>query len=128
MREIKFRAWDKEKQRMCRVINISPNDDGTAAVVTLFANGIEASIVGENYPRRFELMQYTGLKDKNGEEIYEGDIVKFHDTDPRWSIRQVVWIDGAGFGLEPRSAFDLFTKEDQIEVIGNIYENADLLE
>jgi len=74
------------------------------------------------------LMQYTGLKDKNGVEIYEGDILSLGDTA---SIAQVVW-DDFKFKLKwvnPIGASDkIYAWKDDLEVIGNIYEKPELLE
>ena len=128
MRELKFRAWDKLKKRICRVISISPNDDGTCAVQTLFASFMEASIVGDNYPVRFELMQFTGLKDKNGTEIYEGDILECTDCDGT-SIGLVRY-SGASFSILLKSDFvwELNLADSTYKKIGNIYENPELLE
>lgn len=74
------------------------------------------------------LMQYTGLKDKNGVEIYEGDILWLGDAG---SIVQILWSD---FKLRlkwvnPMGASDnIYAWKDDLEVIGNIYENPELLE
>lgn len=74
MREIKFRAWDKADKVMCHVhtIHFFGEDDLVK---------VELSPVGEKdtwlrFPAQIEIMQFTGLKDYNGKEIYEGDIVK----------------------------------------------------
>lgn len=74
------------------------------------------------------LMQYTGIKDKNGVEIYEGDILWLGDAA---SIVQIVWVE---FKLRlkwvnPMGASDnIYAWKDDLEVIGNIYENPELLE
>ena len=75
-------------------------------------------------------LQYTGLKDKNGVEIYEGDVVRLgemHRTKDESNIGQIIWtkyqyaMDGDGFSL-------LLCNTKDVEVIGNIYENKELLE
>lgn len=123
----KFRAWVKAEKRMIKVCEI-----GYAADKIHF-------IRDENYSfylvDEIELMQSTGLKDKNGKEVYENDIIK----DSEDFIAQVVYNEEyVGFGLNYNTAnlidsFDVTFEElkneyqNTFEIIGNIYENKDLL-
>ena len=106
----KFRAWDKENKEMVEVELLGKE-------VLLYKDGEWENI--EN----FEVMQYTGLKDENGREIYEGDIAR-HAT---WGdIYEVIFEDGGFYVL---SSYDFQTiNEYPLEVIGNVYENPELLE
>ena len=122
MREIKFRIWNSYPKQM--------NDWGS--VKGKFNLNIFESDLAE-----YHVMQYTGLKDKNGKEIYEGDIVFINRGDSLRSINQeVIFNPFVGFctfrelkGFEEFQHLDLgYFGEDRIEVIGNIYENPDLLE
>ena len=109
MREIKFRAWHKDGEMFYKV---------------------PLNSVGQHarYGEDATLMQYTGLHDKNGKEIYEGDIVNIL---PNYVLPDgvVVWDeDFAGFVVKhPR--YEDFCELDCIHnVVTNIYENPDLLE
>ena len=128
MREIKFRAWDKEKKKMLFGAECGfmfEVEDG--AVEYDFCDIL-------NGPR-FEVMQYTGIEDKKGVEICEGDIIKVETIAMgRWEegkeIYEIKWIRGGfsrcyGEGNLPLWWLDEDTE--RLEVIGNIYENPELL-
>ena len=127
-REIKFRCWDKYNKEMLDVEDLHW-DDCTR----------EFSIRTTMYSDYFDiedmiLMQYTGLKDKNGKEIYEGDIIKVIYKD-EIEIYSVIYDESfCCFRMVtvkdfPNDNFLDFADEerDLYEVIGNIYENTELL-
>jgi len=132
-RVLKFRAWDKVNEKMVDVIDFACM----------------------NHPDKYEVMQFTGLKDKNGKEIYEGDILLIPDTyinqitedggptEDEPHLSEVIFWESA-FGAKIResgvvfnSGFVSFTHmgeeislmngKSEIEIIGNIYENPDLI-
>ncbi len=117
-REIKFRAWDIVTMKM-------------ATGVVIHENGMAFTNDGQG--DEVILMQYTGLKDKNGKEIYEGDVVELHGT-----RRLEVHFFGGAFGWTGMMGVDDFIpfSRDRIrlekllswtQVIGNIHENPELL-
>ena len=124
MREIKFRAWDRFKQRWS---NYKINDG------TVYFMDKNTGIWYGSYNKRykdFNLMQYTGLKDKNNKEIYEGDIVKLRANH---GIGVVKYYDEWGafiveyIKLRPLAVLGMNYYKEDIEVLGNIYENPELL-
>ena len=124
MREIKFRAWDGDCKKMHSAKPLAITFYN--GLVSLQAFSCEPDIPRDINDHRslnitsLTLMQYTGLKDKNGVEIYEGDICKHrYYTTPVG----VSWSDEmACFYAE-----DVSIADDSLEVIGNIYENGDLI-
>jgi uncharacterized phage protein (TIGR01671 family) len=124
MRPIKFRAWDKTMNVMEPVCELSFADDGQLLGVRL--GNSESSVGFYNFSdATVELMQFTGLKDKNGKEIYEGDLVK-GDNGRAFEVRNN-GLSFYAFYLTERTALDLVKEETYYEVIGNIWEHLDLL-
>ena len=132
-REIKFRAWHKGLKKMFKIGQITL-EEGTWNFEPNDREFIGMSIP---YQPSLVLMQYTGLHDKNGKEICEGDIVSkevFDDTKPNYinkSYAKVVYIEElAGFYLVNKSNKILWEVADDkynIEVISTIYDNPELL-
>lgn len=106
MREIKFRIWDINARKWLKSFNTNLLDIHEFNLA--------------------KIMQYTGLKDKNNKEIYEGDI--FHIGSKK-ILYVVEWIDCGlkGRQIKNKSWIGLDYWKDDIEVIGNIYENSELI-
>jgi len=133
MRKIKFRAWLKEDKKM---VNIETMDFTDKSIQYLK----KSEIINAHLLRRVsfddvELMQYTGVKDKNGKEIYEGDIIKYKFPYDRRikHISPVFYMESqASYGVLDiyKNEIPLYTisTNNYFEVIGNIYENKNLLE
>jgi uncharacterized phage protein (TIGR01671 family) len=131
MREIKFRAWDGEEMHypsaMCPAITIAPECDDSTLIYSLEwdadgdMEGAKITVI------RGVSMQYTGLKDVNGVEIYEGDIVE-HRSDLS-STSEVKYFEGAFIAGSPVTSNALinFNCANNVSVVGNIYENKELI-
>ena len=156
MKQIKFRAWQKYHKRMVEVTSISFDDNGEINGVATFVENqapqhinyrddlLGGFFLKDERGMVLELMQYTGLKDKNGFEIFEGDIVrgenkahekelivqKFGTTYHLYEVVAGVEVAKRPYcRIDSRATYnDFSSSETDLEVIGNIYENSDLLE
>jgi uncharacterized phage protein (TIGR01671 family) len=158
MRDFKFRAWDKISKKM-RFNYIAKSGDEKGDWILFGADDKEGVFGGWNnpYPREmFELMQYTGLKDKDGREIYEGDILSYKSeskvvvVEETYEVRHGKYNNGltyedyiGGYGWYGHPIQMLINDElsdffginylipgDELSggsVIGNIFENPELL-
>ena len=112
MREIKFRVWDILNKR---ILNYGE-------IMTL---PMWEVLPGTPEQRAFNVMQYTGLKDKNGKEIYEGDIIKH-----KYNSTKTVWFKNGAFVMSHENSnihllYDLIIEDGHLmdwDVVGNIYE------
>ena len=123
MREIKFRAWDKSHLRMCYVVSLNcyRNKDH---VIKPIKESYEPYVMKSE---ELEIMQYTGLKDKSGIEIYEGDIVEFLDEKPIIEYHD----EHCSYGAWAKSVWGYKFVSMQVlasyEIIGNIHQNPELI-
>lgn len=144
-REIKFRAWDEDWKKMVYPIGIDwqgqHSKDGIAVYYwVLNEDGSKRGIPG--HKTLIHLMQFTGLKDNNGKEIYEGDIMTFNKgyCDDSWTDQEqgmpytIYWKDDEarfvafrGLNILTPGSGQLGTFKWTWEVIGNIHENPELL-
>lgn len=139
MRELKYRCWNNNKIEKVHSLHLNSKK----AIVSYSGGG--------NYSVPFDeiiLMEYIGRKDVNGIEIYEGDIIEFpadeilcvvrydeqrnafvlDDYGYKGSVMEYGWDEYAGeFGIVDTNGFDDFYNVDGIRVVGNIYENKDLI-
>lgn len=143
-REIEFRAWDKPRKLMFH--NVENTYDALECVIE--REGLEDEVIwsrsfGELLKSgAYEIMQYTGLKDSKGVKVFEGDLVKIHNFKPNldWeppgidlTIFKVIW-NKCVFNFRNEYISMLFSEYDlhslepwDFEVIGNIYQNLELL-
>lgn len=123
-REIKFRAWIKKgcESKMGEVTSINLDEGYINYIVCNGQNEIE--IIGLAYLDEYILLQYTGLKDSEGYEIYEDDIA-WNEWDEEY---QVVIFDEGEYKLMGESHIqNLFNNLDYIDVRGNVYENLEIV-
>jgi uncharacterized phage protein (TIGR01671 family) len=119
MRKIKFRAWDKEAKQMLSVRDI----DFCGEEISTY--GTQGDWIGFDY---VELMQFTGMLDKNKKEIYEGDIVIVHDDNDLTGA--IIWDkDELEYQIQVENVCTkmgcYYSRE--LEIIGNIYESEEIV-
>ena len=147
MREFKFRVWDKTNEKMFTAMISFNLDDGvhSCTFISNYGDEITSDI------KDLVIMQFTGLLDKNGKEIYEGDILKSSGEiklqlsefpkeiySPYWELSEVVFHKGAfmriiraqensWFGKIPSDPQKIFNPEEHEEIVGNVYETPELI-
>lgn len=111
MRALKFKAWDKKAKKWSEA-------------------PLDCSIKDISFYTDYEWVQFTGKYDINKKEIYEGDIVRFRRSDDKFFIGEIAYIEehGAYFVIHSGISDNQLYAFDNYEVIGNIYENPELLE
>lgn len=158
MRTLKFRAWSKDYKDMVYDVGVTPDQracwEATPGVMVCEDECLEtlAEVINHEDAKNDVLMQYTGLKDKNGKEIYEHDVVNWwHNGKPREINRVIEWSDkNWGYCLKfiRKDAEDYnpldpvpgqlawteygylchaINSTVELEVVGNVYENPNLL-
>lgn len=130
MRQIKFRLWDKKQKKFWHDFRIHPQGTFHPATGHKAIKGVDYWVYDYKYNQKhLEPLQYTGCIDKNGKEIYEGDIVRDDTTGSIWAV---TWnAEAAGWTDKPDNpySYGLYKSlEHCMEVIGNIYENPNILE
>ena len=145
MRKIKFRAWDKDNKEMFEP-PIQLND----SVYKMIIVDVQEDKTHFAKIENAEIMQYTGLKDKNGKEIYEGDIITFEDMgeegyeyiegfdfvnrasvvfeNGRWELDNLASHNSSVLEEMNSCHEDFITVFENCEVIGNVHQNPELLE
>lgn len=121
-REIKYRAWLKEEKKMVNVFLMSLTEKWIG--YQIFYEEEKKKKFEFSDSENFKLIQYTGLKDSLGNEIYEGDIL-WNEYDEEYG--EVIFDEGEWKLLESNISQNLFSMLDVVEVKGNIYENEELL-
>ena len=123
----KFRAWHNELGRMMSISDMWFNVDSLGEI------GLNDTIMNDYItvsPDEIELMQSTGLKDKNGKEIFEGDILFGYAGEDFWEIVEFDIEEGRWVrkDIYYNSKLGLSENNEFMEIVGNIYENKELLD
>lgn len=126
MKELKIKAWLKKEKKMVSIIGIDFNYEYIRYTE-------DDNLFNENYKtaefKNIELLQFTGLKDNGGQELYEADVIKFNDgIDDIYGLISYDDEDGTYRVSYENITEHLSEREGDFEIVGNIFENPDLHE
>ena len=126
MKEFKMKAWLKKEKKMVAIIGIDFNYEYIRYTE-------DHNLCNENYKtaefKNIELLQFSGVKDKAGQELYEADVIKFNDgIDDIYGLISYDDEDGAYRVSYENITEHLLEREGDFEIVGNIFENPDLHE
>ncbi|WP_336154720.1 YopX family protein [Fusobacterium polymorphum] len=126
MKELKIKAWLKKEKKMVSIIGIDFNYEYIRYTE-------DDNLFNENYKtaefKNIELLQFTGLKDNGGQELYEADVIKFNDgVDDIYGLISYDDEDGTYRVSYENITEHLSDREGDFEIVGNIFENPDLHE
>jgi hypothetical protein len=113
MRPLKFRAWDGK----------------TMFESFLLHQELNKAFIGP-FDKKTIFLQFTGILDKNGKEIYEGDLIVYRTDTMKTKPRVIKWgsyVNGTGFNLSPLARGKKKARSGTYEVIGNVFQNKELL-
>ena len=123
IKKVDFKAWDTKREMFTNFMIVDN--------MFKFMDKVTGAWFRDDEQKRFKLMQSTGLFDKNGKEIYEGDIVKGYSVYPETSIFEPFLMGEVHYtnrGTWDSYSYILGGFNEQVEIIGNIYENKELIE
>ena len=122
-REIKFRIWDKKNKTFIYEWDASHKRLAISLVGLVYHGGYD-DVLPEN---DYVIQQYTGLKDSKGVEIYEGDILKYQSSNPKFTTCIVRWTQESEDNHPGFVISNSYSQYGEPEIIGNIFENKELL-
>lgn len=138
MRPIKFRVWDKANERMLNIETLCLSFSPNGVLTSIYTYGPDFSndpeVIGHDEPDLDDVTieQYTGLDDKNGKPIYEGDVIKSNYKYAQPKVSQIIIENGNSYilGEDLATGNEMLVSDhiSEIKVIGNVHENPELLE
>lgn len=126
----RYRAWDKEENRWINIASLVFDEEGELWYLSPVMDDFNPVYYENELGKTWEIMQSTGLKDKNGVEIFEGDVIFYAYFETNANNRLVKFVNGQFIAELIRNGYhkSLINVIDDAEIIGNIYEHPELLE